>query len=53
VDPYADKVFSIHQNSFIKGMDIMDGVLSLHDLMHHAHVKKWVGSFSKFILKSL
>jgi hypothetical protein len=47
LDPYADKLFSIHQNAFIKGKNIMDGVLSLHELMHHAHSKKQVGVIFK------
>jgi hypothetical protein len=34
LDPYASKLFSFQQNAFIKGRNIMDGVLSLHELMH-------------------
>jgi hypothetical protein len=47
LDPYGDKLFSIHQNAFIKGRNIMDVVLSLHEFMHHVHVKKQVGVILK------
>lgn len=30
---YAPKLFSIQQNAFIKGRNIMDGVLSVHEIM--------------------
>ena len=43
LEPYAPKLFSIHQNAFIKKRNIMDGIFSLHELMHHTHVKKQVG----------
>lgn len=40
---YAHKLFSIQQNAFIKGWHIVDGILSLHEIMHYTHVKKQVG----------
>ena len=43
LEPFASKLFSIHQNAFIKKRNIMDGIFSLHELMHHTHVKKQVG----------
>lgn len=42
-DPFSAKLFSIHQNAFIKKRFIVDGILSLHELLHHAHIKKQVG----------
>lgn len=47
LDPYADKLFSLHHNAFIKTRNIMDGILSLHEIMHHTHVKKHVGVILK------
>jgi hypothetical protein len=47
LDPYASKLFSIHQNAFIKGQNIMDGVLFLHELMHHTRIRKHVGIILK------
>jgi hypothetical protein len=38
---------SLSQNAFIKGRNLMDGVLSLHELMHYTHVKKQVGFIFK------
>ena len=43
LDPYAHKLFSVQQNAFIKKRNIMDGIMSLHELMNHTHVKKHVG----------
>jgi hypothetical protein len=42
LEPYASKIFSIQQNAFIKNRYLMDGVFSLHEIMHHVHVKKQV-----------
>lgn len=39
----ADKLISRHQNAFIKNRNIMDGILTLHEVLHHTYVKnKWV-----------
>lgn len=46
-DPFAHKLFSPQQNSFIKSHNIVDGTLSLHEIMHHGHVKKWEGVMLK------
>uniref|UniRef100_A0A452ZBP7 Reverse transcriptase domain-containing protein n=1 Tax=Aegilops tauschii subsp. strangulata TaxID=200361 RepID=A0A452ZBP7_AEGTS len=37
---FANKMFSIQQNAFIKGRHIVDGILSLHEVLHYTHVKK-------------
>ena len=47
LEPYAKKLFSIQQNAFIKNRNIMDGIFSLHEIMHHTHVKKQTGSILK------
>ena len=40
---YVDKLISRHQNAFIKNKNIMDGILSLHEVLRHAHSKRKVG----------
>ena len=40
IEPYVLKLFTVQHNAFIKNRNIMDGILSLHEVMHHAHVKK-------------
>src|SRR4051794_7773347 len=40
---YTNTLFSLHQNAFIKNRNIMDGVLTLHEVLHHTHVKKRCG----------
>ena len=40
---FADKLISKHQNAFIKHKNIMDGILTLHEVLHHTHQKKKVG----------
>ena len=37
---FAYKLISRHQNAFIKKRNIMDGILTLHEILHHTHVKK-------------
>jgi hypothetical protein len=39
-EPFSSKLFSIQQNAFIKKRNIMEGVLSLHELLNYTHVKK-------------
>ena len=41
--PLFDKLFSTNQSTFIKKTYITDGILSLHELMHHCRVKKQIG----------
>ena len=43
VAEYADKLIILTQNAFVKGRNIMDGVLSLHEILNYTHVKKRVG----------
>jgi hypothetical protein len=43
LEPFSSKLFSIQQNAFIKKRNIMDGVLSLHELLNYTHVKKHCG----------
>lgn len=40
---FADKLISHHQNAFIKKRNIMDGILALHEILHHTHIKKRTG----------
>ena len=40
---YANKLISPTQNAFVKGRNIMDGVLSLHEILNYTYVKKKVG----------
>ena len=41
---FADILISKHQNAFIKHRNIMDGILTLHEILHHTHhMKKKVG----------
>jgi hypothetical protein len=47
LDPYAEKLFGIHQNTFIKGSNIMYGIVSPHELLHHTHVRKHTRVISK------
>lgn len=43
LEHYADKLINIQQNAFIKKRNIRDGVLTLHEVMHHTHVKREIG----------
>ena len=43
LEPFTPKLFSIQQNALIKNRNIMDRIFSLHEIMHHTHVKKQVG----------
>jgi hypothetical protein len=47
VEPFVSKIVSFHQNAFMKNRTIVDGIMSLHELMHHTHVKKHVGVILK------
>jgi hypothetical protein len=40
VEPFMDKLISSCQMDFIKGRNIMDGVISLHEILHEAKRKK-------------
>ena len=41
--PFADVLFSKHQNAFIKNRHITDGIISLHEILHYTHIRKKVG----------
>jgi hypothetical protein len=41
------RIINRSQNAFIKGRNIMDGVLSLHDILHDSRVKKKNGIILK------
>src|SRR3954465_15972286 len=43
VAAYAHILLSANQNAFIKNRNIMDGGLTLHEILHHTQVKKKVG----------
>lgn len=40
VEVNAEKLISTTQNAFVEGGSIMDGILSLHELLHHTRAKK-------------
>jgi hypothetical protein len=43
VEPYIHKLITIQQNAFIRGRNIMDSVLSLHEIMHILMLRsRWV-----------
>lgn len=41
--PVMSKLIVRNQNAFIKGRNIMDGVMSLHEILHEARVRKQQG----------
>jgi hypothetical protein len=43
VEPFMNKLISPCQTAFIKGRNIMDGVMSLHEILHEAKRKKQQG----------
>jgi hypothetical protein len=43
VEPFMSKLISPCQTAFIKGRNIMDGVMSLHEILHEAKRKKQQG----------
>ena len=47
LEHFAKKIFSIQPNMFTKNCNIMDGVLSLHELLNYTHVKKQCGAVLK------
>jgi hypothetical protein len=40
VEPFLLKIIGLQQNAFMKGRTIVDGIMSLHEIIHHTHVKK-------------
>ena len=51
LEPLSDKLFSPNQSAFIKKRGITEGILSLHELMHHCHVKEQIGVVLKLDLE--
>jgi hypothetical protein len=47
----AKTVVSPMQTAFMRGRNIMEGVVILHKTIHELHTKKEMASFSKLILK--
>jgi hypothetical protein len=43
VEPYMGKLISSCQTAFIKGRNIMDGIMSLHEILHEAKRRKQQG----------
>jgi hypothetical protein len=53
VEPFMDKLISSCQTAFIKGRNIMDGVMSLHEILHEAKRKKQQGIVLKLDFERL
>jgi hypothetical protein len=51
IEPYASKMIGKNQNAFMKKRCIVDGIMSLHVILHHSHVKKHVGIVLKLDFK--
>jgi hypothetical protein len=49
--PMADKLISTNQTIFIKGRNIQEGVLILHEILHEFRKTGKRGSFSKLTLR--
>jgi hypothetical protein len=47
IEPYAQKLISEHQTAFIKGRNIMTGVMILHEIMHETKKRKETGIILK------
>jgi hypothetical protein len=43
IEPFAPKLIGKNQNTFMKKRCIVDGIMSLHEILHHSHIKKHVG----------
>lgn len=43
LEPVAPKLISIHQAAIVKKRNIMDGIMTLHEILNYTHVKKQVG----------
>jgi retron-type reverse transcriptase len=51
LEPLADKIIHKAQYAFIKGRNIMNSVLALHEIMHETKRKKEVGVVLKLDFK--
>ena len=43
IEPYANKLIHLAQSAFMKGRNIMSGVLSLHEILHETKQRKECG----------
>lgn len=43
LEPFVGILFSRYQNAFIKCCDIMDDIMTFHEILHHSYVKKKPG----------
>jgi hypothetical protein len=41
--PYAEKLIEREQTAFMKGRDIMSGIMALHEILHKTKRKKECG----------
>lgn len=44
VEPYADKLINKAQTAFLKGRNILSGIMCLHEIIHETKRKKGAGS---------
>jgi hypothetical protein len=42
IEPFAPKLIGKNQNAFMKKRCIVDAIMSLHEILHHSHIKKHV-----------
>uniref|UniRef100_A0A0A9A5N4 Uncharacterized protein n=1 Tax=Arundo donax TaxID=35708 RepID=A0A0A9A5N4_ARUDO len=47
IEPFMGKLINKCQNAFIKGRNIMDGVMALHEILHETKVQEEVGVILK------
>lgn len=47
IEPYANKLIHLAQSAFMKGRNIMTGILTLHEILHETKAKKEVGVILK------
>ena len=43
LEPFVDILFSRHRNAFIEKRDIMDGIMSLREILNHTYARKKSG----------
>jgi hypothetical protein len=51
IEPFASKLIGKNQNAFMKKRCIVDGIMPLHEILHHSHVKKHIGIVLKLDLE--
>jgi hypothetical protein len=45
IEPFVPNLIGKNQNAFMKKRCIVDGIMSLHEIRHHSHVKSMLGLF--------